>query len=92
MEAFKVGLFEKYALIPSNSFVAAQFNLRAHGTTVVSRETARKWSKGLALPSPSHLLTIIKWLQLNPSDFMVEILAEGEGGGYLTAHTERNGS
>lgn len=80
MAAFNAGLFKKYALIPSNSFVAAQFNLRAHGTTAVSRETARKWLKGLALPSPSHLLTIIKWLQLNPIDFLVEIIAEGEGG------------
>jgi hypothetical protein len=78
MEAFKGGLFEKYALIPTNSFVATQFNLRAHGTTIVSRETARKWLKGLSLPSPSHLITIIQWLKLNPSDFLAEIIAEGK--------------
>ncbi len=76
MESFKDGLFEKYALIPTNSFVATQFNLRAHGTTVVSRETARKWLKGLALPSPSHLITIIKWLKINPSDFLAEMMVE----------------
>ena len=76
MEAFKVGLFEKYALIPSNSFVATQFNLRAHGTSVVSRETARKWLKGLTFPSPGHLITIIKWLKLNPGDFLAEIIVE----------------
>ena len=76
MKAFKGGLFQKYALIPTNSFVATQFNLRAHGTSVVSRETARKWLKGLALPSSSHLITIIKWLKLNPSDFLVELIAE----------------
>jgi len=78
MEAFKDGLFEKYALIPTNSFVATQFNLRAHGTSVVSRETARKWLKGLALPSPGHLIAIIKWLKLNPSDFLVDVIAEGK--------------
>ena len=78
MEAFKGGLFEKFALIPTNSFVATQFNLRAHGTTVVSRETARKWLKGLSLPSPSHLITIIKWLKLNPSDFLADIMPEAK--------------
>ncbi len=77
-EAFKEGLIKKYQVIPSNSFIATQFNLRAYGTSGISRETARKWTKGLAFPAPGNLIVLIKWLKLNPSDFL-EGLVDGTG-------------
>ena len=73
-EIFRAALFKKYAVVPSSSFVATQFNLRAYGASVVSRETARKWTKGITFPSPGHLMVLIKWLKLNPSDFLVELM------------------
>lgn len=72
--SFRLGLRKEYGEIPSSTFIAMQFNLRAHGTSVIGRETARKWTNGLAFPSPSHLVILIKWLKLNPSDFLVELM------------------
>ena len=72
--SFRLGLQKQYGEVPSSNFISMQFNLRAHGTSTVGRETARKWSNGLAFPSPSHLFILIKWLKLNPSDFLVELM------------------
>ncbi len=74
--AFNASLYKKYKTAPSNVFIATQFNLRAHGTSTVSTETVRKWSKGLAYPSASHLTAIVDWLELNPNDFLVDLMAK----------------
>jgi len=65
-QSFEHGLHQKYGIIPSSSFIAMEFNLRAHGVSTISRESARKWMGGLALPSPDNLPIIIKWLDLDP--------------------------
>ena len=48
---------------------ADEYNLRAYGTTTISRETARKWMTGCAIPQYGRLAVLIKWLDLNPMDF-----------------------
>ena len=58
-------LKEKYGSVPSAAAFAMQFNLRAHGTKTISRESARKWLKGLALPEISKLIVLVEWLSLD---------------------------
>lgn len=49
---------------------ADQFNLRAHGTDTISRETARKWIRGTTIPDYERLAVLIEWLELNPLEFL----------------------
>ena len=64
-KALKAGLKNTFGKIPSSTEFANQFNLRAYGTKTISRETARKWKTGLALPEPSNLQVLIEWLNLS---------------------------
>ena len=63
-------LTEKYGYLPSAAKFSDAFNLRAHGTTTISRETARKWLRGEAIPELSRLRVLIMWLGLKPADFL----------------------
>ncbi len=69
-QAFKERLKEKYIRVPSAAKIADAFNLRAHGTSTISRETARKWLKGEALPEIGKLNVLLNWLNLKPEDFL----------------------
>ena len=69
-QAFKERLKEKYIRVPSAAKIADAFNLRAHGTSTISRETARKWLKGEGLPEIGKLNVLLKWLNLKPEDFL----------------------
>ncbi|MGZ8258080.1 MAG: hypothetical protein ACXWTR_02770 [Methylotenera sp.] len=81
--ALNKGLLNKFGKIPSCSVVANQFNLRAYGTTTVTRETVRKWMQGVTLPGPGRLHVLIEWLNLNPS----EILKSNQLDGNVIKHT-----
>jgi len=66
-------LLNRYGKIPSAAFFMNEFNIRSYGTKFITRETARKWIKGIGLPRPSAIQVLIDWLQLNPSDiFLME--------------------
>ena len=67
-------LTSQYGYMPSASKFADDFNLRAVGTKTISRETARKWIRGEAIPEISRLKVLINWLKLNPSTFLDEKL------------------
>jgi hypothetical protein len=58
-------LIKKYKKVPSGSFLANQFNLRADGTTTITAETARKWVKGLSVPEIDRFKVLIKWLEFD---------------------------
>lgn len=64
-KALNLGLKNTFGKIPSSTELANQFNLRAYGTKTISRETARKWKNGLAMPEPSNLQVLIEWLNLS---------------------------
>ncbi len=49
---------------------ADQYNLHAYGTGTISRETARKWITGSAIPDYERLVVLIQWLDLDPLDFL----------------------
>jgi hypothetical protein len=45
-----------------------EFNFRAYDTKGISRETARKWIKGLGLPRAEAMQILVDWLGINPLD------------------------
>ncbi len=58
-------LFDKYNRKISATFFVNEFNLRAHGTSVIAYETGRKWLKGAALPQASKIQVLVDWLGLD---------------------------
>ena len=44
---------------------ANAFNLRAHGTTTISRQTALKWINGKGVPEPGHIYVLREWLKID---------------------------
>lgn len=72
-------LMNKYGELPSASKFADQFNLRAHGTTTITRETARKWMLGLVVPEIDKLSILVKWLNIEPAEIFKITLGESNG-------------
>ena len=66
----RTGIARKLGRQVSAQRFADQFNLRAHGTDTISRETARKWIRGTTIPDYERLAVLIEWLELNPLEFM----------------------
>ena len=63
--ALNSALLVRYDKIPSASFLAREFNLRATNLEPVTQETARRWIKGLAIPKFDKLLLLRSWLDLD---------------------------
>jgi hypothetical protein len=59
------GLLAHYREIPSASFLAKEFNLRARHCEPITQESARRWLKGLAIPKFDKLLLLRSWLDLD---------------------------
>ena len=66
----RTGIIRKLGRQVSAQRFADQFNLRAHGTDTISRETARKWIRGTTIPDYERLAVLIEWLQLDPLEFL----------------------
>ncbi len=68
--ALRTALVNRMGKMPSSTHLANQFNFRAHGTTEITRETARKWVTGQAIPEIERLNILIEWLELDPNKFL----------------------
>jgi hypothetical protein len=66
---FKEQLKKRYKIVPSTNFIANEFNLRAHDSSTVSREAARKWLNGLSFPKSDKLSVMRKWLDIETDLF-----------------------
>jgi hypothetical protein len=66
---FKEKLKTRYKKIPSTSFIANEFNLRAHDSDTVTREAVRKWLNGLSFPKSDKLNVMRKWLDIQTDLF-----------------------
>ena len=66
---FKEKLKVRYKKVPSTSFIANEFNVRAHDSETVSREAVRKWLNGLSFPKPDKLSVMRKWLDIKTELF-----------------------
>ena len=76
--ALREGLSAVFGRVPSAAKFADAFNLRAHGTSTITRETARKWVRGDALPEIGKLRVLISWLHLDPTAFLQPLDQEGD--------------
>ena len=63
--ALEHALIKRYSKLPSASFLAREFNLRANSVDFISQESARKWLRGLSLPQLDKLIILRDWLDLD---------------------------
>lgn len=68
--ALREALVDAHGRLPSAAKFADAFNLRAYGTSTITRETARKWLRGEAMPEIGKMQVLIQWLNLNPASFL----------------------
>lgn len=68
--ALRTALMNRMGKMPSSTHFANQFNFRSQGTTAITRETARKWVTGQAIPEIERLQILIEWLELDPQKFL----------------------
>jgi hypothetical protein len=61
----RAAIWARYRKVPSNAFLARQFNLQASGGKAVSQESFRRWMLGDSMPEYEHLRTLIGWLELD---------------------------
>jgi hypothetical protein len=45
--------------------LADEFNLRAHGTKTITRQTAHNWLSGKGFPDPGRLSVLASWLDID---------------------------
>ena len=69
-DALRAALIHRLGKVPSATYLANQFNFRANGTTAITRETARKWLTGQAIPEMPRLTVLIEWLGLDPHQLL----------------------
>ena len=69
-KALNFALLHKFGRIPTANSLANQFNFRAEGQAGVTRETARKWLAGQAIPEVAKLIVLVDWLGLDANAFM----------------------
>ncbi len=60
----RAALKAKYGMLPSASHFAVVFN-RQIAPDEVSGESARRWMRGVTLPSYHHMEALVQWLNLN---------------------------
>lgn len=68
--ALNLALREKVGKVPSTSKFAEMFNALCAPQDRITRETARKWLKGIAYPEVSRLQALMRWLALSPSNIL----------------------
>jgi hypothetical protein len=68
--ALRKALVDTHGRLPSAAKFADAFNLRAYGTSTITRETARKWLRGDVMPEIGKMQVLIQWLNLNPASFL----------------------
>ena len=69
-KALNFALLHKFGRVPTANSFANQFNFRAEGIAGVTRETARKWLAGQAIPEVAKLIVLVDWLGLDANTFM----------------------
>lgn len=63
-EIMSLNLIEGEHRINAVKFADA-FNLRAYGTSTISRQTALKWINGKGIPEPGHIYVLRDWLKID---------------------------
>lgn len=64
-KALRTALVQHYRTRPSAAMLARDYNLRTHGGTSISQETARRWLRGECFPDEDKLQILAPWLDLD---------------------------
>ena len=64
-ELIQIALTARFGKIPSAAFVANQVNRRLSLEQGISGETARRWLRGLTMPTYIHLRALAAWLEID---------------------------
>lgn len=64
-------LISRYGKLPSAAFVAREFNIRAYGCEPVTQESARRWLRGLSIPTGNKLGVLQAWLQFDLNQLFI---------------------
>jgi hypothetical protein len=64
-------LRKKYGRLPSAAFVAIHFNRQNSLERPISQETARRWMRGVSMPSYQHLSALSTWLAVDVNQILV---------------------
>jgi hypothetical protein len=68
--ALREALVKQLGRLPPASYLSRHFNLRARGVGSVSQESARRWMRGLSVPSPDKLSVLATWLGLDIQEIL----------------------
>ena len=63
--ALREALIAHYGKLPAASHLSREFNLRAYGVNSISQESARRWLRGLSIPTQDKLAILSNWLSLD---------------------------
>lgn len=73
-EKFRIALANRlkarFGKVLSGQRFSDLYNLNAHGSGTISRETARLWIRGSAMPDYEHLAVLVQWLGMEPEEFL----------------------
>jgi hypothetical protein len=75
--ALREALIARYGKLPAASHVSREFNLRAYGVDSISQESARRWLRGLSVPTQDKLAILSNWLALDLNSILC---VEKQGG------------
>jgi hypothetical protein len=64
-ELIQTALTARFGRTPSAAFVANQVNRRLSPEQGISGETARRWLRGLTMPTYIHLRALAAWLEID---------------------------
>lgn len=87
-KALRGALVAHYGKLPAASVLSREFNLRARGVDSISQESARRWLRGLSMPTQDKLGILQAWLSLD-----LNIILCAQGGlenGLSAAHVRRS--
>jgi hypothetical protein len=70
VENLRNALLKKYGKIPSYTFIANEFNLKATRCNPISSETAKRWLTGVSVPELHRLAVLCNMLNVQSEYFI----------------------
>jgi hypothetical protein len=70
VENLRNALIKKYGKIPSYTFIANEFNLKATHCNPISSETAKRWLTGVSVPELHRLAVLCHVLNVQSEYFI----------------------
>jgi transcriptional regulator with XRE-family HTH domain len=64
-ELVQSALLARFGRLPSAAFIARQVNRKLGEKQGISGETVRRWLRGLAMPTYTHLGALAAWLEID---------------------------